>query len=85
MTDYNAIPEGLPGWLAPHAEEVAGWGPVAGTARGCWVAGCRRDAALLGLCAAHHQRAKRAWRPSPSEAIYARDKRKTNAVREGGR
>lgn len=63
--DMNTIPTGLPDWLAPHAEEVASWGP-APTAPTCWVAGCRRDTHLHGLCKTHHLRATRTWNPRPS-------------------
>lgn len=62
----------LPGWLAEHVEEVAGWGP-APVARGCWVVGCRRDAHLHGLCKTHHTRAQRAWKPRPSDLSRWRD------------
>lgn len=65
MTD-NAIPAGLPDWLAPHAEGVAAWGPTA-TARECWVADCHRDAHLHGLCKPHFMRARRQWNPAPSD------------------
>ena len=73
MNTNNAlIPADLPDWLSAHVEEVAGWGP-APVARGCWVVGCRRDAHLLGLCKTHHLRAKRAWKPSPSQERYRRE------------
>ena len=48
MNDHK-IPGTLPGWLAPHAVEVAEWGATP-DARECWVADCHRDAHLHGLC-----------------------------------
>ncbi len=71
MTTNESIPAGLPPWLADHLPEVLTWGP-APVGRSCFVPGCRRDAHLLGLCKPHHLRAKRAWRPSPSQERYRR-------------
>jgi len=73
MTDPRPIPEGLPEWLAPHAVEVASWGP-APTAPTCWVDGCQRDAHLHGLCRTHHMRAVRTWNPRPSHLNRKRGK-----------
>ncbi|MTE22659.1 hypothetical protein [Microbacterium sp. ZXX196] len=72
MSNDSTIPDGLPVWLAPHADEAAAWGPIDRPAPQCWVGGCERDARLLGLCKAHHRRAQRAWNPRPSEEHYRR-------------
>lgn len=80
MTDYNPIPEGLPGWVADNLDEILTWGP-APVARGCFVPGCRRDAHLHGLCKTHHLRARRAWNPRPSQERYRRPS-KTDPARE---
>lgn len=79
MSTTSRIPEGLPDWLAPHVDEVAGWGPTS-AARGCWVARCERDAVRLGLCSNHFQTAKRRWSPSPSDATRGRRRKHTGVV-----
>lgn len=52
----------IPEWLAPHIEEVAGWGPVGGEDTACWVTGCERSPYLHGLCRRHYFRATGSWK-----------------------
>ena len=68
-----------PAWIDDNLDEIKTWGP-APVGRDCLVPACSREALTHGLCKTHHQRAKRAWSPSPSQESYRRESQSAGVV-----
>lgn len=68
-----------PAWIDDNLDEIKTWG-AAPAGRDCLVPACSREALTHGLCKTHHQRAKRAWSPSPSQESYRRQPQSAGVV-----
>jgi len=75
MNTNPLIPDRLPSWVADNLDAILAFEPLATPARGCFVPGCRRDAARAGLCRPHFVRAQDQFgTPPPSRRKEARRK-----------